>query len=305
MAGLYQGEHLFLLLTTVSYPIHVQKHPKAARFTGGWNLLTDMQQLMPSSGKGTNVFRPSMPPETARAPEALVSSSEHSGSGSSTSNSATATILPATPQVVDSAPLPPSPPPSPPGGALSPVTTPAPSVAGRGKKRRDSPIASSSSLSSLSRLSSSTANSSESAHKRSRVTGYVAVNGIQEKLSDIGSTLRSATEHRIRHDQIRQVEREADRAFKQAESEKALKLAEAEKAVSLTDVQIRLSARKMLQQKEIYLDDESIMAMFNIFNDNPILAETYLGIERDSLRMLWVTKTLSKHGRIPDFNPPE
>ena len=145
------------------------------------------------------------------------------------------------------------------------------------------------------------------------------MNGIREELSGIGGTYRIATEHKIQQDQLKLVEREKDKAFRLAEkeAEKALRLAEkeAEKAIRLAEIEAekaarltekdadkaeRTKARRLLQRQETYLDDDSLSAILDLFNDNPILGETYIEIERPSLRRVWITKTLLKHG----FPPP-
>lgn len=120
------------------------------------------------------------------------------------------------------------------------------------------------------------------------------MNGIREELSGIGSTFRIATEHKIRQDELRLAERDAEKLLKLAERD-------AHKAE-------RSRARQMLQKQETYLDDDSLSMMLDLFNENPLLAETYLEVERASLRRVWITKTLSKHGHtIPDSSvpPPE
>ena len=72
-----------------------------------------------------------------------------------------------------------------------------------------------------------------------------------------------------------------------------------------TDNQLRQEAQNLLQEKDTYLDDDSMIAMFDLFAENAVQAQTYLGIRRDSLRKLWVKRELEKmNRRLPDFTTP-
>ena len=298
--------------------IIVKKHPKASRFVNGWHLYTDIQSLMPSNAKGGNVYRPSM--STPRAP-LLSSESSNQGSSNSSNNATTIAPIPS-PQLDSLIPLPPDEPISPPldkpvmprspgledpipltapSPPTSPVVPSAPSISrGKGKqpasqKRKNSPNLSPSdaspSLSSLS-VSSSFGDSGELERglKRTRVSGPVAINGLKEELTVMNATYRMSTEHKIRRSEERQAAAKA-----------------AAKAAALTDpvpeAQIRKTARELVETHETYLSDESMIAIFDIFNKEDVtLAETYVGIKRGTLRRLWIKKLLKEHCHIPDFD---
>jgi hypothetical protein len=141
------------------------------------------------------------------------------------------------------------------------------------------------------------------------------VNGIREELSGIGGTFKMATEHRIRQDELRLAEREAEKAFRLAEreAEKAIRLAEieAEKALKLAEKDgnkaERSKARQLLQRQESYLDFDALSTVVDLFNDHPILGETYIELETPGLRRAWIAKLLLKHGHplLPSSEPPE
>lgn len=54
-----------------------------------------------------------------------------------------------------------------------------------------------------------------------------------------------------------------------------------------------------MEANEQYLSDESLVAVFDLFNKDDItIAETYVGIKRASLHTLWIKKMLEECGHI-------
>ena len=67
-----------------------------------------------------------------------------------------------------------------------------------------------------------------------------------------------------------------------------------------TERDIRKLAQDLLQTKDNDLDDASMMVMLNIFSKESIdLPRTYIDLKRDSLRKLWIKRTLQIHGHQP------
>ena len=110
-------------------------------------------------------------------------------------------------------------------------------------------------------------------------TGLDALNGVIQELSKLNSTLRMATERRIR-------------AFNL--------MVEQTERTERTELNIRKLAQDLLQTQDNDLDDDSMVAMLNIFSKESIdLPRTYIDLKRDSLRKLWIKRTLQKHGHEP------
>jgi hypothetical protein len=47
-------------------------------------------------------------------------------------------------------------------------------------------------------------------------------------------------------------------------------------------------AMALLQEKETYLDDNHIIALFDLFQTNTVAADTYLALKHDNLHKLWI-----------------
>ena len=118
--------------------------------------------------------------------------------------------------------------------------------------------------------------SEQSSSKCSRVSGPVALLGIKEEMASFNTTFRMATERRMH----------------QPSSATAME------ASSSSDAQVAMQelARATLQQKDAYLDDDSMVTIYDSFEDmNQVRA--YLGLKRDSLRRCWVERQLEKTNR--------
>ena len=241
--------HLLSILLTG--PVETSESPYRNK---GWDLYVDMQQLMPSHGKGENVFRPSQ-----SAPKGAVPSSPSSSGGES-------------PRRDNGSSSPDENHPPPPSSL-----PPSPPKTDKGKKCKGTPGLASPSMSDLTVSSLVT---TESSSKRARITGPVALNGIKEEMSIFNNTIRTMSEHKMcRLDNL--------------------------PPPLPTDNQLRQEAQNLLQEKDTYLDDDSMIAMFDLFAENAVQAQTYLGIRRDSLRKLWVKRELEKmNRRLPDFTTP-
>jgi hypothetical protein len=67
------------------------------------------------------------------------------------------------------------------------------------------------------------------------------------------------------------------------------------------DDDIKSDARRKVQEEK-YLDDDSILAIFDVVADVQ-MARTYLDIKRESLCKCWIQKELEKmNRRMPDFS---
>jgi DNA-binding NtrC family response regulator len=109
------------------------------------------------------------------------------------------------------------------------------------------------------------------------------LNGIKEEMSTFNATIRRYTDQKTNQ----------DAAAREREREKP------------SEAQVKKLARDLLQEKDNHLDDDSMIAMFDLFQQNVAQAETYIDIKRESLRRRWLKLELQKVGRvIPDFTPP-
>jgi hypothetical protein len=62
----------------------------------------------------------------------------------------------------------------------------------------------------------------------------------------------------------------------------------------LTEADSIGQAQDMLQTDEPDLDDGAMLAVFDLFKSNPLNAQMYIRIRKDSLRKRWVRRELEK-----------
>jgi hypothetical protein len=230
---------------------------------------------MPRLGKGTKAFRPSQQTYGAASSTSTMSRrspDDNDNTAKDNGPSGTAAKNPLRDDGYDqSMPPPPLPPSSLPSSdeEVPPPSSPAPSV----KTVASSSAVSTSTVkrkySALS-MSQSSENSTGSGGKKARTTtmsGAVALNGIKASLDAFNHTVeRNLTKQSQRSD---------------------------------TELERRGKAITLVQELETGLDDVHLIALIDLFQKDTTYAESYLNLQRESLRKIWVGKRLAELG-FPD-----
>ena len=283
-----RNDHLFIDSYHDSDEI-CQKHPSAKSYTHkGFALYDLMAPLMPNLATGTNVYRPSDGTRGA-ASSTLLRQSEAKDSlntghssppGNRGANDSNGPSGETGDQPEEPHPSPQSsPPPPPPSPSIRARDTPAPSAHASltslsypsvtGVSSTGTSSMSGAAKRKQSALQASQSITAASKKQRTSTTGAVALNGIKESLDTFNNTFN----HTLgRNFALRQLER--DRADTSPES--------------------RAKAMDNLQEQEIYLDDDRMIAFIDLFRADTAAADAYLAIKREGLRRKWVEKQLKE-----------
>jgi hypothetical protein len=228
-----------------------------------------MSGLMPSIGKGTHAFRPSNQTQGASSaistmpPEPIFSEDE------TNANTQTSVVQPpaihpgpsSLNHVTQSETHDPPPPSSPPPSAHTMSLEP--SVSSISAKRKFSALEAS--------LSGTPSVVSAGKKQRSVIPGAVALNGIKESLDMFNKTIERGLV-------VQPHERVRDRD---------------------TSPERRQKAMACLQEKETHLDDERLIALIDLFKSDTAEADTYLSLQRETLRKKWLQKQLVERCGFP------
>jgi hypothetical protein len=225
-----------------------------------------MSGLMPSIGKGTHAFRPSN--QTRGASSAVSTMPPETISDDETAANTHAAQAPVVqpPAVHPSslnhvAPSETHDPPPPSSPPPSAPHTPGPSTTSTSSKRKFSALEASQSGPSSSMISGK--------KQRSAVPGAVALNGIKETLDMFNKTVERSLIVRP-HEIVRD-----------------------------TSPERRQKAMAHLQENETHLDDERLIALIDLFKSDTLEADTYMSLQRETLRKKWLQKQLVERCGFP------
>ena len=228
-----------------------------------------MSELMPSTGKGTHAFRPSN--QSRGASSAVSTMAPEPISDDETTANAPATQT----SIIRPSAAPPLRPnhvtpsethdPPPPSSPPGP-STPGPSSVSASSKRKYSALEASQSGQTPSVLSSGK-------KQRSAAAGAVALNGIKESLDTFNKTMERGLAVQA-HERVRD-----------------------------TSPERRQRAMALLQEVETHLDDARLIALIDLFKTDTAEADTYLSLQREGLRKMWLQKQLVEHCGFPADAP--